>query len=149
MEKELEGIVPARNAISIEAITFDGKDPDTIKYLLLLHVFHDDDSDYTDEESRTWLVKTGRQNVYDYLKNMIEAEAIDPDMSFILSETVAPQKSVTVSSFMKKMKEKQKVIDGTNFDVYEYNYALQDEVLPNTVLDLESIDIYEDDEEDV
>lgn len=150
MEKELlEGVVPARNAISIEAITFDGKDPDEIKYLLLLHVFHDDDEDYTNDECHSWLIKTGRQNVYNYLKDMIEAEAIDPNMSFIVSETVTLKKAGTVSAFMKDMKDNQKVIDGSGFDVTEYNYAAYDEEYPINIFDLESSEILDDDEEDV
>lgn len=95
-------------------------DPDLKKYLLLLTVYPDSTKD-TDEPYRDWSIKTGRQNTYDYLKEMIRAEIIDPNLSFVIvgkstdnlaKENFMPTSNpVTVFRFMKVMLESHKVLD--------------------------------------
>lgn len=131
-----------KNAIMIEAITFDGKDPDTTKYLLLLHVFPvNKDDDYTDEECRSWVIKIGRQHTYDYLKTLIEIEAIDPFKSYIISETATIENSKRVDAFMSFMKRDERIIDNTDFNVSDYRYDTFGEEYPPSVIMMEDNDI--------
>lgn len=144
------GFVPVegrgvKNAFMIDVLKFDGKDPDTIKYLLLLTVFGDE-MDYVEEDSsKEWMVITGRQNVYDYLKNCIEAEGIDPDKSFIVAEDTDFTNCPTVYRFMKAAKESESVVDNTSFDIDDYRWSSYEE--DPQIIDYETIDAADDNEE--
>lgn len=108
-------------------------DPDLKKYLLLLTVYPDSTKD-TDEPYRDWSIKTGRQNTYDYLKEMIRAEIIDPNLSFVITgketeyaknfsmkENFEPMSNpITVFRFMKFMWETHKVLDDGEFCIDDY-----------------------------
>lgn len=121
------GFVPAegrisKNAFMIDVLKFNGKDPDTIKYLLLLTIFGDNVDYIEDDSHEEWIVMIGRQNVYDYLKNCIEAEGIDPDKSFIIAENANFIEAPTIYRFMKSAKETGSVVDGTSFNIDDYRW---------------------------
>ena len=82
----------------VEAVTFEDEDPDLKLYLLLL-VESGYESDI--DECRSWELHIGRQYVFDYLKNLITAGSIDPDISFILSGKQPAEDALTIYRFMR------------------------------------------------
>ena len=115
-------------AMAIPAITLDD-DPEEKIYILLL-------TTYDIDTSRDWSISKGRQNTYDYLKTMIMGEAIDPNLSFIIScdqdenqfkpNIIPKSKPITVFRFMKVMFEDHKVLDdGVGFDINEFDPSEQ------------------------
>lgn len=110
-------------AFMIDALVFDGPDPDETHYLLLLYIFKDDDLDYSEEECRSWKMRIGRQATYDYLKELIETESIDPTRSYIMAESSTLKTSRKIYNFMRRMKEDGRVIDNTEFNISDYKYA--------------------------
>lgn len=118
----------AKLGVAVPAITFFGDDPDSKVYLLLL-LTNDEDG-----EDRDWAVMIGRQNTYNYLKNLIEAEAIDPNTSFILSGNQKCEDAITIFRFMKICIENTKVLDDSGFDINDW--AQSEEVPDKTILDV-------------
>ena len=115
------------------AVEFDDN-PDDKVYLLLLSYYntHDESSDY----EQSWGIKIGRQATYEFLKELVRNESIDPNMSFIIAAQreasdeyndgdnviFVDSKPVTVFRFLKDMYETRRVLDnGTDFDIDEYN----------------------------
>lgn len=131
--RAVEAETGARLVTAMPAITFEGTNPDEKIYLLLLALYgsEDDPSDYT---SRDWVVKSGRQNVYDYLKDLVKNEAIDPHASFVVAGDIEidearnkddvnfNSKAISVFRFLKVMFESNKVLDDrADFDINEYD----------------------------
>lgn len=118
-----DGFVPVdesknmRPAVLIDAISFDGQDPDDIRYLLLIRVL---EPASPDEDCYEWFIKTGRQTTYDFLKELILSCVVDIDESFIMGETSTIKTSISIYKFMKSVKDNEKIIDNTSFDVDEY-----------------------------
>ena len=102
-------------------------------------VFKKLEYDISEENSgdvmREWNIKIGRQNTYDYLKELVKNEAIDPNTSFIIAgdlfgfddgdkinikfNDISP---ATVFRFLKIMRENNKVLDGDEtFDINEFD----------------------------
>lgn len=124
----------------IPAVTFDD-DPDSKIYLILLTIYPVNESD----EVRDWQIKVGRQATYDYLKDLVKNEAIDPNESFILSGTddfdeafnkdnaTFEGKPITVFRFLKVMFDSGKVLDDkSGFDIDEFdpiNYSHGDKTI--------------------
>ena len=120
----------AKLGVATPAITF-GEDPDEKLYLVLLLIYP---SDEVDECLKDWSIKVGRQATYDYLKDLVKYEAIDPNHSFIMAadkimETLGNRdnvifnnsKPVTVFRFLKAMRESNMVLDGDDeFDINEF-----------------------------
>ena len=115
------------------AVEFDDN-PDDKVYLVLLSYYntHDESSDY----EQSWGIKIGRQATYEFLKELVRNESIDPNMSFIIAAQressdeyndgdnviFVDSKPVTVFRFLKVMYETRRVLDnGTDFDINEYN----------------------------
>lgn len=115
------------------AVEFDDN-PDDKVYLVLLSYYntHDESSDY----EQSWGIKIGRQATYEFLKELVRNESIDPNMSFIIAAQressdeyndgdnviFVDSKPVTVFRFLKVMYETRRVLDnGTDFDIDEYN----------------------------
>ena len=102
----------------IRGVTYD-TEPEKI-YLILI----DGIDKETDEKYRDWELVEGRQEAYDYIKNMLESEyvLIDVYKSKIIvnSEKVKITDGLSIYEFMKMMKEKDKVIDYTSFDIEDY-----------------------------
>ena len=90
-------------------------------YLILID---GEEADNEGKRFRDWEVITGRQNAYDYIKNMLENEyvMIDVDSSKIIvsSDKVKVTDGISIYDFMKSMKEKDKVIDYSSFDIDDY-----------------------------
>ena len=115
------------------AVEFDDN-PDDKVYLVLLSYYntHDESSDY----EQSWGIKIGRQATYEFLKELVRNESIDPNMSFIIAAQressdeyndgdnviFVDSKPVTVFRFLKVMYETRRVLDnGIDFDINEYN----------------------------
>ncbi len=130
-------------ALMMDAIYFDGKDPDTVTYLLLLKIKTD-----TDEDVYSWHCVTGRQAAYDYLKELVENVAVDTDYSYIMSDTATINKAITIRVFMKNVKEGGMVTDFSDFDVDSYrldptedghNHSLAEQQDDHGIIDLYAI----------
>ena len=113
----------------IPAVTFDDA-PDEKVYLILLSVYPVNG----EETIREWQVKIGRQTTYDFLKDLVKNEAIDPNESFIISGSSEYEeafhkdnarfegKPITVFRFLKVMLDSRKVLDDqTDFDINEFD----------------------------
>ena len=113
----------------IPAVTFDDA-PDEKVYLILLSVYPVNG----EETIREWQVKIGRQTTYDFLKDLVKNEAIDPNESFIISGSSEYEeafhkdnarfegKPITVFRFLKVMRDSRKVLDDqTDFDINEFD----------------------------
>lgn len=113
----------------IPAVTFDDA-PDEKVYLILLSVYPANG----EETIREWQVKIGRQTTYDFLKDLVKNEAIDPNESFIISGSSEYEeafhkdnarfegKPITVFRFLKVMLDSRKVLDDqTDFDINEFD----------------------------
>lgn len=115
------------------AVEFDDN-PDDKVYLVLLSFYntHGENNDY----EQSWGIKIGRQSTYEFLKELVRNESIDPNMSFIIAAQrevndeynvddnviFVNSKPITVFRFLKVMYETRKILDnGIDFDIDEYN----------------------------
>ena len=105
-------LIPAVT-ISPEPIEVESK-----PYLLLLSVYPVNGEE---QNSRDWTVSIGRQDTYEYLRNMIVSGAIDPNDSFILSGPQPIEDALTVFRFMKIMIDQDKIVEVTGFDINDYS----------------------------
>ena len=78
---EDEGIILTS---ATSGIIFEGENPDEKAYLVLLSIY-DISEENSGDVMREWNIKVGRQNTYDYLKELVKNEAIDPNTSFIIA----------------------------------------------------------------
>lgn len=71
---------------------------------------------------RDWQMKEGRQAAYDYIKDMVQSEyvIINVHKSRIIVSSVKITDGISIYKFMKSMKENDKVIDYTSFDIEDY-----------------------------
>lgn len=115
------GFVPADEKQSL--ISFDSSDGDEIEYICLFQF----DGDYTDDgPTRTWVKVTGRQNVFDFLKDVIiNIGIINTGYSYIMTTNSKVSDSMTVYNFMKKMAVEGKV--DTDFSIDDYVLFDRDE----------------------
>lgn len=123
-------------AAATPAVTFDNP-PDEKIYLVLLTIYP---TSFVEEEIvRDWQVKVGRQETYDFLKDLVKEEAIDPNASFVIvgSDEYDEQfrkpnvnfsgKPITVFRFLKVMLDSNKVLDDkADFDINEFDPANYD-----------------------
>ena len=102
----------------VRGVSYD-TEPDKT-YLILIDAQEKDNDEIS---FRDWQVITGRQEAYDYIKGMIENEYISVDIhtSKIIVSTVKIEEGISIYYFMKSMKENEKVIDYTSFDIEDYN----------------------------
>jgi len=128
--RRMEQTTGKRLAILMPAVTFDEEpvDVESKVYLLLLTVYPVSVSDYYNEDridieqnTKEWSVSIGRQNTYEYLRNMIISGAINPNESFILSGSQPIEEALTVFRFMKIMADQNKILEVTDFDIDEYS----------------------------
>lgn len=103
----------------VRGISYDNEEDKV--YLILI------DGEETDNESkkyRDWEIVTGRQQAYDYIKSILESEfaIIDVDRSKIIvsSDKVKITDGISIYKFMKAMKDDDRVIDYTSFDIDDY-----------------------------
>ena len=116
MEVNTEGLV--------RGVSYDSE-PEKI-YLILLdgtepEYGHDDVA----KPFRDWQIKEGRQAAYDYIKSMLENQYVEINVHesriIVSSEKVKVTDGISIYEFMKVMKEQDKVIDYTSFDIEDYN----------------------------
>lgn len=105
------------------AITMVGDDPNKKVYLILST--EPENEDGTGSMTQ-WFISIGRQVTYEYLRDLISANAIDPTTSFILSGHIDLEKAITVYRFMKSMVEQGKVLETTGFDIDEDGVVEED-----------------------
>ena len=114
--REVEEETGLKLAVAIPAVTFTD-DPSIKPYLILLKLT---DEDETIGETM-WCIQIGRQDTYDYLKNLVKSEAIDVHHSFVISGNIKFEDAITVFRFMKTMREDEKILDGDEgFDINDY-----------------------------
>ena len=118
MEVNTEGLV--------KGVSYD-TEPEKI-YLILI------DGEEVGEDGklfREWEFKEGRQAAYDYIKNILESPYISVDIMeskiIVSSEKVKVTDGISIYEFMKAMKENNKVIDYTSFDIEDYNSDVEGE----------------------
>lgn len=109
MEVNTEGLV--------RGVSYDSEPEKT--YLILIEA-----RDLDDGEFRDWEIKEGRQAAYDYIKNYIESDYTEVDVHksriIVSSEKVKVTDGISIYEFMKAMKENDKVIDYSSFDIEDY-----------------------------
>lgn len=102
----------------VRGVTYDTEPEKT--YLILI----DGMNVYSEVQYRDWEIVEGRQQAYDYIKNLLLSNlaSIDVIKSKIIvdSEKVKITDGVSIYKFMKNMKENNKVIDYTSFDIEDY-----------------------------
>lgn len=114
--REVEEETGLKLAAAMPAVTFSD-DPSSKPYLLLLKLT-DDEEHMADT---MWCVQIGRQDTYDYLKNLIKSEAIDLHHSFVMSGNIKFEDAITVFRFMKTMRDDEKILDGDEeFNIDDY-----------------------------
>lgn len=100
----------------VKGVTYD-TEPDKT-YLILI------DGENNDAAYRDWEIVIGRQAAYDYIKNLLESSyaSINVQKSKIIvdSDKVKISDGVSIYKFMKSMKEQDKIIDYTSFDIDDY-----------------------------
>jgi hypothetical protein len=103
----------------IRGVTYDDENEKT--YLILIE---GQTNDNDGELMRDWDFKVGRQEAYDYIKNYLESDYIVVDVInskiVVSSEKIKVTDGVSIFKFMKAMKEDNKVIDETSFDITDY-----------------------------
>lgn len=92
------------------------EDPESMRYLLLIKVIDDDNGD----EYRAFEVIEGRKSTYDYIRELIRAENINPLECFVMSNKTTLDEAVSFYQFMKYMVNSEKIVDDTGFDIEEY-----------------------------
>lgn len=111
MEVNTEGLV--------RGVSYDTEPEKT--YLILIDAW---DISEGGDRIRDWEIVEGRQAAYDYIKNMIESEYLSVDVMeskiIVSSDKVKVTDGVSIYKFMKSMKENDKVIDYTSFDIEDY-----------------------------
>lgn len=101
----------------VKGVSYDSE-PEKV-YLILI-----DGEENEGTKFRDWEFKEGRQEAYDYIKNILLSEYITVDVHeskiIVNSEKVKITDGISIYEFMKKMKENDKVIDYTSFDIEDY-----------------------------
>lgn len=101
----------------VRGVNYD-TEPEKV-YLILI-----DGVDDEEKPMRDWQFKEGRQEAYDYIKNLLMSQhaIIDVQESRIIvsSEKVKVSDGISIYEFMKAMKESDKVIDYSSFDIDDY-----------------------------
>lgn len=105
----------------IRGVTYDTEPEKT--YLILIDG-EEKDEELGNKPFRDWEFKEGRQKAYDYIKDMLEGDfvLIDVYKSKVIvgSEKIKITDGISIYEFMKVMKEKDKVVDYSSFDIEDY-----------------------------
>lgn len=108
----------------VRGVTYD-TEPDKT-YLVLL------DGESEGQKFRDWEIVVGRQKAYDYIKNMLESNYAEIDIHkskiIVDSEKVKVTDGVSIYKFMKGMKNNDKVIDYSSFDIEDYNTGDEEDI---------------------
>lgn len=103
----------------VKGVSYDTEPEKT--YLILI----DGTERYNESKPyRDWELVVGRQKAYDYIKTMLENEYIvvnvEESKIIVNSENVKITDGVSIYSFMKNMKDTDKIIDYSSFDIEDY-----------------------------
>ena len=104
----------------IRGVSYD-TEPEKIYLILIdgIDINNDIQTPYRD-----WELVTGRQAAYDYIKSMIENDYViinvEESKIIVNSENVKITDGVSIYDFMKTMKDNNKIIDYTSFDIEDY-----------------------------
>lgn len=108
----------------VRGVTYD-TEPDKT-YLVLI----DGEDKETEKRFRDWEILIGRQKAYDYIKNMLLSDFVIIDIHsskiIVSSDKVKVTDGISIYKFMKGMKDNDKVIDYTSFDIEDYNTGDED-----------------------
>lgn len=103
----------------IRGVSYD-TEPEKVYLILIDGIEKDNES----QPYRDWELVTGRQAAYDYIKTMLENEyvIVNVEESKIIVDSVNVKitDGVSIYAFMKNMKENDKIIDYTSFDIEDY-----------------------------
>ena len=103
----------------IRGVSYD-TEPEKVYLILIDGIDKEDDT----KPYRDWELVTGRQAAYDYIKSMLENEYIiinvEESKIIVDSEKVKISDGVSIYAFMENMKENDKIIDYTSFDIEDY-----------------------------
>lgn len=103
----------------IRGVSYD-TEPEKVYLILIDGIERDNES----QPYRDWELVTGRQAAYDYIKTMLENEYVivnvEESKIIVSSENVKITDGVSIYAFMKNMKENDKIIDYTSFDIEDY-----------------------------
>ena len=103
----------------VVGVTYDDENEKT--YLILIE---GETNDNDGELVRDWDFKVGRQEAYDYIKNYLKSEYILVDVIkskiIVDSPNIKISDGVSIFKFMKQMKENDKVVDDSSFDITDY-----------------------------
>lgn len=100
--------------------------PNKKMYLVLLYINSNTDNV---EDEKDFFFEVGRQAVYSRIRDML-VDGVDIDcmksLIFVDSPMITISARTTVYSFMKTVREQNKVIDETSFDIEDYYYDIED-----------------------
>ena len=90
-------------------------DPEERQYILLLKVNNPRREEYV------WEAMQGRLTTYYYIQDNIDEMEFDPDNSYVLVETVPYKDALTVSNFVRYLKNAELVDVNDGFDIEDYS----------------------------
>ena len=93
--------------------------PENQQYVLL---FYPDDDDM---DRAQWVSVEGRENAYEWIKSMI-GNGYDPDSSNVLAENVAVAQALTMTEFVKYLKNSN-LVPEDDFDILDYRLTTGDD----------------------
>lgn len=103
----------------VRGVSYDSEPEKT--YLVLIEATETNDDE---KQFRDWEIVEGRQSAYDYIKRMIESDYISVDIIkskiIVNSDKVKITDGISIYQFMKSMKEQDKIIDYSSFDIEDY-----------------------------
>ena len=92
-------------------------DPEQRQYVIIMVL--DDDINNEDINKYIWASMIGRTTMYEYIKENIEINYINPDKSIILTDNVALKDALSVTQFIKYLKNGN-LVEEDDFDIDEY-----------------------------
>ena len=90
-------------------------DPEKRQYIIMMKC-EDQEGEYY-----TWDAMEGRSTMYNYIVDNIEIKNIDPEKSIVLTENVPYKDALTVTQFVKYLKNAE-YVENDGFDIDEYIY---------------------------
>lgn len=102
-----------KNEIVADAVA--PTNPEERQYIIMM-TCNDSSGEYY-----SWEAMTGRQTAYEYIVDNIDECGIDPEKSFVLTENVPYKDALTVSGFVKYLKNSE-LIPEDGFDIDNYIY---------------------------
>lgn len=110
--------------------------------ILYLVLFYFDSKDESKEDTKDWEMITGRQEVYDHIKNLLKGETVEDeftlnvDKSLIYADNpnipdennkLRISKGISIYKFMRDCTAKQKVVEDRSFSIEDYHFEGDEE----------------------